>query len=99
MNGSMDIEINRIPSAISVPAKAIFTRDGKPVVFVNAKDGYHARESPDSGAQSGRNRQSKESTPAPWSLWSIRNRQKERSQTVTWKSVVLPVVVPRSTGA
>ncbi len=42
MNGSMDIEISRIPSAISIPAKAVFTRDGKPVVFVNGKEGYHA---------------------------------------------------------
>lgn len=34
MNGGMDIVIDRIPKAISVPAKAVFTRDGKPVVFV-----------------------------------------------------------------
>jgi hypothetical protein len=40
MNASMDIEISKIPSAISVPARAIFTRNGKPVVFVNAKTGY-----------------------------------------------------------
>jgi len=40
MNASMDIEINKIPSAISVPARAIFTRHGKPVVFVNGKTGY-----------------------------------------------------------
>ena len=44
MNGSMDIEIQKIASAISVPAKALFTRDGKPVVFVNGKTGYHAAE-------------------------------------------------------
>jgi HlyD family secretion protein len=44
MNGSMDIEISRIPAAISVPAKAIFTRNGKPVVFVSGKSGYHAAE-------------------------------------------------------
>lgn len=42
MNGSMDIEISRIPSAISVPSKAVFTRDGKPVVFVSGKSGYQA---------------------------------------------------------
>jgi len=41
MNGSMDIEIDRIPSAISVPAKALFTRNAKPVVFVAGKSGYH----------------------------------------------------------
>ena len=34
MNGRMDIVINRIPRAVSIPAKAVFTRDGKPVVFV-----------------------------------------------------------------
>jgi RND family efflux transporter MFP subunit len=34
MNGGMDIIIDRLPKAISIPAKAIFTRDGKPVVFV-----------------------------------------------------------------
>jgi multidrug efflux pump subunit AcrA (membrane-fusion protein) len=34
MNGGMDIVIDRIPKAVSVPAKAVFTRDGKPVVFV-----------------------------------------------------------------
>jgi len=44
MNGSMDIEIKKIPSAISVPAKALFTRNGKPVVFVNGKTGYRAVE-------------------------------------------------------
>jgi hypothetical protein len=34
MNGGMDIIINRIPNAISIPAKALFTRAGKPIVFV-----------------------------------------------------------------
>ena len=34
MNGGMDIIISRIPNAISIPAKAIFTKDGKPVVYV-----------------------------------------------------------------
>jgi HlyD family secretion protein len=44
MNGSMDIEISRVPAAISVPSKAIFTRNGKPVVYMAEKDGYHAIE-------------------------------------------------------
>jgi hypothetical protein len=44
MNGSMDIEIKKIPSAISVPSKALFTRNGKAVVFVNGKAGYHTVE-------------------------------------------------------
>jgi len=44
MNGSMDIEIDKIPAAISVPTKALFTRNGRPVVFVSGKTGYHAVE-------------------------------------------------------
>ncbi len=44
MNGSMDIEISRVPAAISVPSKALFTRNGKPVVYLAGKDGYHAVE-------------------------------------------------------
>ena len=42
MNGGMDIVIDRLPKAISIPAKAVFTRDGKPVVFVAEHGGYHA---------------------------------------------------------
>ena len=34
MNGGMDIVISRIPNAISIPAKALFTRAGKPVVYL-----------------------------------------------------------------
>ena len=34
MNGGMDIVISRIANAISIPSKAVFTRDGKPVVYV-----------------------------------------------------------------
>jgi HlyD family secretion protein len=34
MNGGMDIIINRIPDAISIPAKAVFTRAGKPIVYL-----------------------------------------------------------------
>ena len=40
MNGGMDIVIDRIPKAISIPAKAVFTRDGKPVVFVADRGTY-----------------------------------------------------------
>lgn len=40
MNGGMDIVIDRIPKAIGVPAKAVFTRDGKPVVFVAERGQY-----------------------------------------------------------
>ena len=43
MNGSMDVVTSRIPDAISVPGKAIFTREGKPIVYVAQKDGiWHA---------------------------------------------------------
>jgi HlyD family secretion protein len=34
MNGGMDIIINRIPDAISIPAKAVFTHAGKPIVYL-----------------------------------------------------------------
>lgn len=44
MNGSMDLEIDKIAAAISVPSKALFTRNGKPVVFVNGKAGFRAME-------------------------------------------------------
>jgi len=40
MNGGMDIIVNRIPNAISIPAKAVFTRDGKPVVYLASKGHY-----------------------------------------------------------
>jgi len=36
MNGGMDIIISRIPDAISIPAKALFTRTGKPIVYLVA---------------------------------------------------------------
>jgi HlyD family secretion protein len=41
MNGGMDIVINRLPNAISIPSKALFTRNGKPVVFVSRNGAYH----------------------------------------------------------
>jgi HlyD family secretion protein len=44
MNGSMDVVVSRLPGAISIPAKALFTHAGKPVVYVNGKTGYRARE-------------------------------------------------------
>jgi HlyD family secretion protein len=40
MNGGMDIVVDRLPKAISIPAKAVFTRDGKPVVFVAERGAY-----------------------------------------------------------
>jgi macrolide-specific efflux system membrane fusion protein len=44
MNGQMDIVVNRIPSAISIPAKALFTRNGRPVVYASSGRGYTAIE-------------------------------------------------------
>jgi HlyD family secretion protein len=44
MNGNMDVIVSRIPNAISVPAKAVFTRNGKPIVYVPEKGGYRAVE-------------------------------------------------------
>lgn len=40
MNGSMDVVVNRIAKAISVPAKSVFTRDGKPIVYLAEKGRY-----------------------------------------------------------
>lgn len=40
MNGSMDVIVNRLKDAISVPAKAVFTRDGKPIVYVASSGTY-----------------------------------------------------------
>ncbi len=34
MNGGLDIVVNRIPNAISIPSKALFTREGKPIVYL-----------------------------------------------------------------
>ncbi|HEX3880577.1 MAG TPA: efflux RND transporter periplasmic adaptor subunit [Bryobacteraceae bacterium] len=40
MNGGMDVVIDRIPNAISIPAKALFTHEGKPIVYV-ANHGHY----------------------------------------------------------
>lgn len=42
MNGSMDVVVNRIPNAISVPAKAVFTHQGKALVYLAEKNRYRA---------------------------------------------------------
>ena len=41
MNGTMDVITGRIRNAISIPGKAIFTRDGKPIVYAAQKDGTY----------------------------------------------------------
>jgi hypothetical protein len=44
MNGGMDIIVNRIPDAIIIPSKALFTRSGKPIVYLAERDRYRAAE-------------------------------------------------------
>ena len=44
MNGSMDIVTERIPQTIVVPARALFTRAGKPTVHLVTPDGFEAVE-------------------------------------------------------
>lgn len=39
MNGRLDIVVDRIPDAISVPSKAVFARHGKPMVLVPGPNG------------------------------------------------------------
>jgi HlyD family secretion protein len=40
MNGRMDVVMRRMPNALSVPANAVFTRNGKPVVYVSRRGAY-----------------------------------------------------------
>jgi multidrug efflux pump subunit AcrA (membrane-fusion protein) len=42
MNGGLDVVVSRIPNAISIPSKAVFTRDGKPVVYIAERGRYRA---------------------------------------------------------
>ena len=44
MNGSMDVAVNRIPNAISIPTKALFTAKGKPVVYLARQGRYDLQE-------------------------------------------------------
>jgi multidrug efflux pump subunit AcrA (membrane-fusion protein) len=44
MNGGMDIITDRIPNAISVPAKALFTHNGKPIVYLASNGKYKPTE-------------------------------------------------------
>jgi len=44
MNGQLDIATQRIANAISIPAKALFTRAGRPIVYIPAGRGYRAVE-------------------------------------------------------
>jgi hypothetical protein len=40
MNGNMDIVIERVPDATIIPAQALFTRNGKPTVFLVGDAGF-----------------------------------------------------------
>jgi multidrug efflux pump subunit AcrA (membrane-fusion protein) len=40
MNGSVDVVVERLAKATSIPAKALFTRQGRPVVYVQANGRY-----------------------------------------------------------
>jgi HlyD family secretion protein len=40
MNGGMDIIVKRIPNAIGLPSKALFTRNGKPIVYLAEHGAY-----------------------------------------------------------
>jgi HlyD family secretion protein len=44
MNGRLDITIERIPDAVSIPAAALFTHLGRPTVYVEDASGWKARE-------------------------------------------------------
>ncbi|MDZ7639501.1 MAG: HlyD family efflux transporter periplasmic adaptor subunit [Bryobacterales bacterium] len=44
MNGSMDVVVDTIHGAMVLPAKALFMRDGKPVVYVVSEKGSSARQ-------------------------------------------------------
>lgn len=44
MNGSMDVVVDTIRDAKILPTKALFTRNGKPVVYVVTESGHQARE-------------------------------------------------------
>ncbi len=59
MNARMDVIVEKIPDAISVPTKALFTRDGVPIVYVASGGDYRPVEvevlarNPDEAAVSG----------------------------------------------
>lgn len=44
MNGQMDIVSRRIPDAISIPVRALFTRHGRPIVYVARDQGHQPAE-------------------------------------------------------
>lgn len=44
MNGTLDIVTRRIADATIIPAKALFTRNGKPTVHLVERDGYRTTE-------------------------------------------------------
>ena len=51
MNGTLDVVTDRIPAATIIPTKALFTRQGKPTVYVSSPDGFQTVAVADSRAQ------------------------------------------------
>ncbi len=43
MNASADVVIARIPNAVSIPSKALFTEQGKPIVYLKGEKGFEVR--------------------------------------------------------
>jgi len=43
MNASADVIVARIPDAVSIPTKALFTDKGRPIVYVSTPHGYAQR--------------------------------------------------------
>jgi multidrug efflux pump subunit AcrA (membrane-fusion protein) len=40
MNGALDVVVSRIPNAIGIPSKALFNRQGTPIVYVASGGGF-----------------------------------------------------------
>jgi multidrug efflux pump subunit AcrA (membrane-fusion protein) len=40
MNGTLDVVTARIPAAMIIPTRALFTRQGKPTVYMSSPDGF-----------------------------------------------------------
>jgi multidrug efflux pump subunit AcrA (membrane-fusion protein) len=43
MNGAADIIETRLPDAVHIPSKALFTERGKPVVYLKTAEGFRSR--------------------------------------------------------
>jgi HlyD family secretion protein len=43
MNGQMDVVVERMSNCISIPAKALFAHQGKPIVYIARRNGYESK--------------------------------------------------------